>query len=573
MSSGEGEKLEIMRHSAAHVMAEAVQSIFPEAKFGIGPAIQDGFYYDFDLPRPLTPDDLPVIEAKMRAIIAANVPFSREEVTKKKAKALFASQPYKLELIDEIPEAKVSLYKEGSFLDLCRGPHVSATGEIGTFKLLSIAGAYWRGDEHRPMLQRIYGVAFDTEEALAEHLKKLDEAANRDHRKLGRELDLFSLHEEAGPGLVHWHPKGAVIRRVIEDLWKDEHIKRGYDLVYTPHIAKLDLWKTSGHWEFYRDYLYSPMEVEGQEYIIKPMNCLGHILIYKTTHHSYRELPLRYAELGTVYRYERSGVLHGLSRVRGFTQDDAHIFCRFDQLEDEVAGVLDLAMFMIATFGFTDYQIFLSTRPEKYAGDLQVWEEATETLGRALVRQGLPYSIDPGEGVFYGPKIDIKFEGWQGPTIQVDFNLPSRFNVNYTGEDGHEHLVAMVHRTVLGSMERFLASLIEHYGGAFPAWLAPVQVVIIPVADRHLDYARKLEAELKSDGVRAGVDDRSETVNLKIRQAQLDKIPYMLVVGDREVEASTVSVRRRGGEKLDSRPFGGFKQDLKAAILSRSNEL
>jgi threonyl-tRNA synthetase len=573
MSSGEGEKLEIMRHSAAHVMAEAVQSIFPEAKFGIGPAIQDGFYYDFDLPRPLTPDDLPVIEAKMRAIIAANVPFTRQEMAKKKAKALFASQPYKLELIDEIPEAKVSLYKEGEFLDLCRGPHISATGEIGAFKLLSIAGAYWRGDEHRPMLQRIYGVAFDTEEALAEHLKKLDEAAKRDHRKLGRELDLFSLHEEAGPGLVHWHPKGAVIRRIIEDLWKDEHIKRGYDLVYTPHIAKLDLWKTSGHWEFYRDYLYSPMEVEGQEYIIKPMNCLGHILIYKTTHHSYRELPLRYGELGTVYRYERSGVLHGLSRVRGFTQDDAHIFCRFDQLEDEVAGVLDLAMFMIATFGFTDYQIFLSTRPEKYAGDLKVWEEATETLGRALVRQGLPYSIDPGEGVFYGPKIDIKFEGWQGPTIQVDFNLPSRFDVTYAGEDGHEHLVAMVHRTVLGSMERFLASLIEHYGGAFPVWLAPVQVVIIPVADRHLDYARKLEAELKGDGVRAGVDDRSETVNLKIRQAQLDKIPYMLVVGDKEIAASTVSVRRRSGEKLDSRPFGGFKQDLKAMILSRANEL
>jgi threonyl-tRNA synthetase len=573
MASGEGEKLEIMRHSAAHVMAEAAQSIFPEAKFGIGPAIKDGFYYDFDLPRPLTPDDLPVIEAKMRAIIAANVPFTREEVTKKKAKTLFASQPYKLELIDEIPDEKVSLYKEGSFLDLCRGPHVSATGEIGAFKLLSIAGAYWRGDEHRPMLQRIYGVAFDTEEALAEHLKKLDEAAKRDHRKLGRELDLFSLHEEAGPGLVHWHPKGAVIRRIIEDLWKDEHIKRGYDLVYTPHIAKLDLWKTSGHWEFYRDYLYSPMEVEGQEYIIKPMNCLGHILIYKTSHHSYRELPLRYGELGTVYRYERSGVLHGLSRVRGFTQDDAHIFCRFDQLEDEVAGVLDLARFMMDAFGFTDYQVFLSTRPEKYAGDTRLWEEATETLSRALVRQGLSYSVDPGEGVFYGPKIDIKFEGWQGPTIQVDFNLPSRFNVAYTGEDGQEHLVAMVHRTVLGSMERFLASLIEHYGGAFPVWLAPVQVVIIPVADRHLDYARKLGAELKGEGVRVEVDDRSETVNLKIRRAQLDKIPYMLVVGDKEVAASTVSVRRRSGEKLDVRPFASFKQDLKATIVSRANEL
>jgi threonyl-tRNA synthetase len=573
MASDKSEKLEIMRHSAAHVMAEAVQSVFPEAKFGIGPAIQDGFYYDFDLPRSLTASDLPVIEAKMRAIITANVPFTRQEVTKKKAKALFASQPYKLELMDEIPDEKVSLYQEGSFLDLCRGPHVSSTGEIGAFKLLSIAGAYWRGDEKRPMLQRVYGVAFDSEDALAEHLKKLDEAARRDHRKLGRELDLFSLHEEAGPGLVHWHPKGAVIRRIIEDFWKDEHIKRGYDLVYTPHIAKLDLWKTSGHWEFYRDYLYSPMEVEGQEYIIKPMNCLGHILIYKTTHHSYRELPLRYAELGTVYRYERSGVLHGLSRVRGFTQDDAHIFCRFDQLEGEVGGVLDLATLMMQTFGFTNHKVLLSTRPEKYSGTLDVWEEATEILRRALESSGLPYSVDPGEGVFYGPKIDIKFEGWQGPTIQVDFNLPSRFNVTYTAEDGQEHLVAMVHRTVLGSMERFLASLIEHYGGAFPVWLAPVQVVIIPVADRHLEYARKLEQELKGDGVRVEVDDRSETVNLKIRQAQLDKIPYMLVVGDKEVQASSVSIRRRGREKLDSRPFGGFRQDLKAAIVSRTNEL
>jgi threonyl-tRNA synthetase len=573
MASDDSEKLEIMRHSAAHVLAEAVQSIFPEAKFGIGPAIENGFYYDFDLPRPFTPDDLSLIEARMKEIIAANVPFTREEGTKKKARTLFAAQPYKLELIDEIPDEKVSLYRQGKFLDLCRGPHVSSTGEIGAFKLLSIAGAYWRGDEHRPMLQRVYGVAFDTEEALAEHLKKLDEAAKRDHRKLGRELDLFSLHEEAGPGLVHWHPKGAVIRRAIEDFWKDEHIKRGYNLVYTPHIGKLDLWKTSGHWEFYRDYLYSPMEVEGQEYIIKPMNCLGHIMIYKTSRHSYRELPLRYAELGTVYRYERSGVLHGLSRVRGFTQDDAHIFCRFDQLEDEVAGVLDLARFMMATFGFTNYQVFLSTRPEKYAGTLQVWEEATETLSRALVRQGIPYSVDPGEGVFYGPKIDIKFEGWQGPTIQVDFNLPPRFNVTYIGEDGQEHLVAMVHRTVLGSMERFLASLIEHYGGAFPVWLAPVQVMVIPIADRHLDYARKLEAELKSEGIRVGVDARSETVNLKIRQAQLDKIPYMLVVGDKEVAASTVSVRLRSGEKLDLQPLDSFKQTIKAAIVSRAEGL
>jgi threonyl-tRNA synthetase len=574
----DNEQLEIMRHSAAHIMAEAVQSIFPEAKFGIGPAIENGFYYDFDLPRSLTVDDLPLIEAKMREIIAADLPFTKQEVTKKKAKILFAAQPYKLELIDEIPDKKVGLYQQGSFLDLCRGPHVSSTGEIKAFKLLSIAGAYWRGDEHRPMLQRVYGVAFATEAALNDYLKKLGEAAKRDHRKLGKELDLFSLHEEFGPGLVHWHPKGAIIRRVIEDFWKDEHIKRGYDLVYTPHIAKVDLWKTSGHWEFYRDYLYSPMAVEGQEYIIKPMNCLGHIMIYQTSQHSYRELPLRYAELGTVYRYERSGVLHGLSRVRGFTQDDAHIFCRFDQLEEEVARVLELTQFMMKTFGFTKHKVFLSTRPEKYAGALEIWEEATETLRKALVRSGIAYEVDPGEGVFYGPKIDTKIEDalgrdWQGPTVQVDFNLPQRFNVSYIGEDGQEHLVAMVHRTVLGSMERFLASLIEHYGGAFPVWLAPVQVVIIPVADRHLDYARKLEAELKGEGVRVEVNARSETVNLKIRQAQLDKIPYMLVVGDREVAASTVSVRWRSGEQLASQPFASFKQSLREAIASRAKEL
>jgi len=567
---GEDKKLEIMRHSAAHVIAEVVQSIFPDAKFGIGPAIENGFYYDFDLPRSLTPEDLPVIEAKMAEIIASNLPFSREVVTKEEARRLFDAQPYKLELIDELPDEEVSVYRQGSFVDLCRGPHVNSTGEIGAFKLVSIAGAYWRGDEHRPMLQRIYGVAFDTKEALAEHLKKLEEATRRDHRKLGKELELFSIHEEAGPGLVHWHPKGAVVRRIIEDFWKDEHIKRGYDIVYTPHIAKLDLWKTSGHWEFYRDYLYSPMEVEGQEYIIKPMNCLGHILIYKTRQRSYRELPLRYAELGTVYRYERSGVLRGLSRVRGFTQDDAHIFCRFDQLEDEVVGVLDLARFMIDTFGFTDYRVLLSTQPKKYAGTNEMWEKATDTLSRALARLKVDYDIDPGEGVFYGPKIDIKFEGWQGPTIQVDFNLPQRFNVTYIGEDGQEHLVVMVHRTVLGSMERFFASLIEYYRGAFPVWLAPLQVMVIPVADRHLDYAYKLEAELKNERVRVEVDARSETVNRKIRQAQLDKVPYMLVVGDKEVAASTVSVRLRSGKQLAAQSLDSFQETLRTAIANKA---
>jgi len=574
----EEDTLQMMRHSAAHVMAEAVLSILPDAKFGIGPAIERGFYYDFELPRSLTPDDLPLIENKMTEIIALNMPFVKEEVGKEEARRLFAAQPYKLELIDEIPDEKVSLYRQGSFVDLCRGPHVDSTGKIRAFKLVGIAGAYWRGDEHRPMLQRIYGVAFDSKKALAEHLKELDEAAKSDHRKLGKELDLFSIHEEAGPGLVHWHPKGAVIRRVIEDFWKDEHIKRGYDMVYTPHIAKVDLWKTSGHWQFYRDYLYAPMEVEGQEYIIKPMNCLGHILIYKTKLRSYRELPLRYAELGTVYRYERSGVLHGLSRVRGFTQDDAHIFCRFDQLEDEVVGVLDLALFMIKTFGFTNYQILLSTQPEKYAGSAQVWDQAIQTLSQALTNLGLNYDIDPGEGVFYGPKIDIKFKdalgrGWQGPTIQVDFNLPKRFDVTYIGEDGGKHPVAMVHRTVLGSMERFLATLIEHYGGAFPLWLAPLQVRVIPVADRHVDYARKLEADLKGERIRIEVDDRSERMNLKIRQAQLDKIPCMLVVGDKEIASSTISLRLLSGEQTASLSLENLKEVLGKAIGNKEKDL
>ncbi len=568
------DKMEKMRHSAAHVMAEAVQSIFPDARFGIGPAIEDGFYYDFDLPRSLTPDDLPVIEQKMSEIIKADLPFTHKELNKEEAKRLFASQPYKLELIDEIPDEKVSVYQQGAFVDLCRGPHVSSTGEIKAFKLIGIAGAYWRGNESLPMLQRIYGVAFDTKEALDEHLKKLDEAARRDHRKLGKELDLFSIHEEAGPGLVHWHPKGAVIRRVIEDFWKDEHIRRGYDILYTPHIAKAGLWRTSGHLEFYRENMYSPMEMEGQEYILKPMNCLGHILIYKTRLRSYRELPLRWAELGTVYRYERSGVLHGLSRVRGFTQDDAHIFCRFDQLEDEVVGVLELARFMMETFGFASYHVSLATRPEKYAGTLEDWEEATEILKQAMARLKIDYEIDPGGGVFYGPKIDMKIEDalgreWQGPTTQVDFNLPQRFNVTYIGEDGQEHMVAMVHRTVLGAMERFLASLTEHYGGAFPVWLSPIQIRVIPVADRHRDYARKLEAELKVKGVRVEVDDRSERINLKVRQAQLDKIPYMLVVGDKEVADNSVSVRRRSGEQMPAQPFDNFLETISADIANK----
>jgi len=561
----EQRSLDLIRHSAAHVMAEAVLLLFPETKFGIGPAIEDGFYYDFELPRPLNPDDLPIIEAKMLEIIAKKSPFSSWEASKEQARQIFVNQPYKLELIDEILDEKVNLYRQGIFTDLCRGPHVADTGEITAIKLMSIAGAYWRGDEHRPMLQRIYGVAFHSAHDLNEYLKQREEASLRDHRKLGKDLGLFSLHEEAGPGLVFWHPKGSTIRRLIEDFWKEEHWKRGYELLYTPHIARLDLWKKSGHWEFYRDYLYSPMEIEGQQYILKPMNCLGHIFIYQTKLHSYRELPLRYAELGTVYRYERSGVLHGLSRVRGFTQDDAHIFCRPDQLENEVVAVLDLARFMIDTFEFTNYRIMLSTRPEKYTGTLAIWEMATETLRQALIRHGVDYQVDPGEGVFYGPKIDIKFEdalgrGWQGPTIQIDFNLPKRFDVYYIGDDGKEHQVVMVHRTVLGSMERFLACLTEHYGGAFPLWLAPVQVILIPVTDRHFDYARKVYTKLRGYGIRVVIDDRSERMNLKIREAQLNKIPYMVVVGDKEIASQTLSIRLRTGEQLSQCTVNDFRK-------------
>jgi len=568
-------RIEKMRHSAAHIMAQAVQDLFHEVKFGIGPAIEDGFYYDFELPRALTPEDLMAIEARMREIIASGLPFVREEISKEEAIRLFAGQPYKLELIEELPGETVTIYRQGSFVDLCRGPHVGSTSEIGAFKLVSIAGAYWRGDETRPMLQRIYGVAFETETELEDHLARLAEATKRDHRRLGKELDLFSIHEEAGPGLVLWHPKGALVRQLIEDFWKEEHRERGYELVYTPHIAKLNLWKISGHWDFYRENLYSPMDIEGQQYIIKPMNCLGHILIYKTQLRSYRQLPIRYAELGTVYRYERSGVLHGLARVRGFTQDDAHIFCRPDQLESEIASVVELARFMLHTFGFSEYELLLSTRPEKYAGTLEIWEQATEALRAVLEGLKLDYKIDPGEGVFYGPKIDVKLRDalgrlWQGPTIQVDFNLPQRFNVTYVGDDGTEHQAVMVHRTVLGSMERFLACLVEHYAGAFPVWLSPVQVVIIPIADRHLDYAFQVAEALKENKIRVQVDNRPERMNLKIREAQMGRVPYMLVLGDKELDASIVSLRLRTGEDLGQMPLVQFIDRVKSVVADKS---
>jgi threonyl-tRNA synthetase len=574
-SKTKDEQLERMRHSAAHIMAEAVQCLFSEAKFGIGPTIENGFYYDFELPRPLTPEDLPVIESKMKEIISQNVPFVMEEMSKGEARKLFATQPYKLELINEIPDTNVTIYKQGSFTDLCRGPHLASTGEVKAFKLTHLAGAYWRGDEKRPMLQRIYGVAFESQEELDDYLSWQAEVTKRDHRKLGKELDLFSTHEEIGPGLICWHPRGALIRQIIEDFWKAEHIKRGYDIVYTPHIAKLDLWKTSGHWEFYRDYLFSPMEIEGQQYLLRPMNCLGHILIYKSQLRSYRSLPLRYAELGTVYRYERTGVLYGLARVRGFTQDDAHIFCRPDQVEEEVLEVLNLAQFMMSSFGFDEYELLLSTRPQKYAGTVSMWEEATESLRHVLERLNLDYEVDPGEGVFYGPKIDIKLKDvlghvWQGPTIQVDFNLPQRFNVCYIGEDGLEHNVVMIHRTVLGSMERFLACLTEHYGGAFPVWLSPVQTIIIPIADRHVGYAHKIESDFENEGIRVRVDDRSERMNLKIREAQLEKVPYMLIVGDKEMASSSASLRLRSGEDVGSEALVQVKSRIMAAIEAKS---
>jgi threonyl-tRNA synthetase len=569
------EQLEKMRHSASHVMAEAVQCLFPGAKFGIGPMIENGFYYDFELPRALAPEDLPVIENKMREIVSQDVPFVTERISKEKARKLFSSQPYKLELIDEIGDASVTIYRQGSFTDLCRGPHLASTGEVKAFKLTHVAGAYWRGDEKRPMLQRIYGVAFESQKELDDYLSLQAEAAKRDHRKLGKELDLFSIHEEIGPGLICWHPKGALIRQIIEDFWKAEHIKRGYDIVYTPHVAKLDLWKTSGHWEFYRNYLFSPMEIEGQQYLLKPMNCLGHILIYKSQLRSYRNLPLRYAELGTVYRYERTGVLYGLARVRGFTQDDAHIFCRPDQAEEEVREVVKLAQFMMSSFGFSEYELLLSTRPEKYAGTVSMWEEATGSLKHVLEKLDLHYEVDPGEGVFYGPKIDIKLKDavghvWQGPTIQVDFNLPQRFDVCYIGEDGLEHNVVMIHRTVLGSMERFLACLIEHYGGVFPVWLSPVQTMIIPIADRHIDYAHKIQNDFKNEGIRAQVDDRSERMNLKIREAQLGKVPYMLIVGDKEMASSSVSLRLRSGQDLGLESVAQVRSRIMATIEAKS---
>ena len=549
------ERLERLRHSASLVMAEAVLAMFPDAKLAIGPPIDTGLYYDFDLPRPLTMEDLQVIEERMRESIARDHPFVQTLLNKEEARGLFAQQPYKLELIDELPEEEVSTFRHGEFVDLCLGPHAASTGQVRAFRLASVAGAYWRGDERRPMLQRIYGALFETEEELADYLRHLEEAQRRDHRRLGRELDLFSFHEEYGPGLVYWHPKGGRVRTISEDVWRQEHLKAGYELVYTPHVGKAALWETSGHLDFYRENMFPAMDAEGQEYFVKPMNCPFHIQIYRSSVRSYRELPLRLAELGTVYRYERSGVLHGLMRVRGFTQDDAHIFCRPDQLEGEIVRAVDFGIYFLRLFGFQDYQVYLSTRPEKYVGDLEQWDRAIEALREAVQSRSLPYEVDEGGGVFYGPKIDIHVRdaigrAWQLTTIQFDFNLPERFDLAFIGQDGREHRPYMVHRALLGSMERFLGVLLEHYAGAFPLWLAPVQAVVIPISDRHLEYAGWVAAELRAAGLRVGVDERSERMQAKIRDAQLQKVPYMLVVGDKEEAAKAVAVRLRSGEDL-----------------------
>ena len=549
-----------IRHSASHVMADVVTSMYPGTRLAIGPPTDDGFYYDFDTPEPFSDDDLERIEERMRDVIARDFSFELQEYPRDEALEMHSGEPMKLEIIDEIPEGdSITTYRHGEFEDLCAGPHVESTGKIPAFKLLSVAGAYWRGDERRQMLQRVYGTAFESQEALDEHLSRLEEARRRDHRHLGRQLDLFSMHDETGPGLIVWHPKGATVRGIVEEFWKGEHRRRGYDLVYTPHIGRSTLWQTSGHLDFFKENMFAAMEMEGYDYYLKPMNCPFHILYYKTDLRSYRSLPMRVGELGTVYRNERAGVVHGLLRVRGMTQDDAHIFCRPDQVEEEINGVLDLTFFLMKSFGFDEYDVMLSTRPEKAVGEVEQWELATASLRNTLEARGIEYGVDEGGGAFYGPKIDIHIRDaigrlWQCTTVQFDFNLPERFGLTYIGEDGREHRPYMVHRALLGSLERFMGVLIEHYGGAFPTWLSPVQAVVIPIAERHLEYARQVQEQIAGAGIRVETDDRNERMNAKIRDAQLQKVPYMLVVGDREAEAEAAAVRLRSGENLGAVP-------------------
>jgi len=562
-------------HTASHVMAQAVKRLHPETRLAIGPAIDEGFYYDFDCPVAFSPEELERIAAEMRAIIAADLPVKRLTMSRQEAIAFFEQrgEPFKVEILNDIPDDTVTCYQQGEFTDLCRGPHLPSTGRINAFKLLSTAGAYWRGDERRPMLQRIYATAFPTEEQLQQHLRQREEALRRDHRKLGRELDLFSLPETIGGGLALWHPKGALVRYLIEEFWRKEHMKRGYQIVFTPHIAHRRLWEISGHLDFYSDSMYGPMMIEDEEYRIKPMNCPFHMLIYKSQQRSYRDLPIRYCELGTVYRYERSGVLHGLLRVRGFTQDDAHIICTPEQIGDEVKGALDFALFMLRAFGYQDLQVDLSVRSEekreKYMGSDDDWALAEECLRDALESRNVEYRRAPGEAVFYGPKIDIKLKEVpaklaQGPTIQFDFNLPSRFGLEYVGADGKAHTPLMIHRALLGSVERFMGALIEYCGGAFPLWLAPVQALVLPIAERHQAYAQDVVERLRAAGIRAQADARSETISYRIREAEMEKVPYLLVVGDREQNNATVSVRKRGEGDQGAAPLDKFVEDVGA---------
>ena len=551
------EGVEILRHSTAHLMAQAVLELYPGAKLTIGPPIQNGFYYDIDCERPFTPEDLVKIEKRMGENAKKRLPLQREEVGREAALALFGGlgESYKVEMINELPEGEtISVYRQGDFVDLCRGPHVPSTGVLRHFKLLSVAGAYWRGDERNKMLQRIYGTAFASKEALKAHLRRLEEAKSRDHRVLGKQLGIFVVNDKAGGGLIYWQTKGTVVKKVIERFWEDEHVRRGYELVSIPHIARDVLFRTSGHYDFYRENMYV-LNIDEDEYVLKPMNCPGHILLYQENIHSYREMPYRLAELGTVYRYERSGVLHGMLRVRGFTQDDAHIFCTPEQAEAEVIAVIDLAHFMLKTFGYEDFETELSVNDpsdfSKYAGEPSDWEAAEAALKRALEKKEIPYKRIEGEAAFYGPKIDIKMldalgRGWQGPTIQFDFNLPKRFDINYVGSDSARHRVVMIHRTVLGSMERFVGGLIEHYTGAFPTWLAPVQAKVMTITDAQIPFARKVEERLRENGVRVSADFRNEKIGYKIRESQVEKVPYMLVVGAREAEADQVALRIRG---------------------------
>ena len=584
---------EIMRHSTAHVLAQAVLRLYPEAKYSIGPPIEDGFYYDFDVDKPFTPEDLERIEAEMRNIVKENQRFEREEIERERALELFADQPYKLEIIEGVPDAGdptqeeaaegsvISIYKNATssdgvvaFVDLCRGPHVPGTGRIKAFKLLRSSGAYWRGDEKRPMLQRIYGTAWESKDALNEHLNRLEEAEKRDHRKLGRELELYSWPEEVGPGLALWHPNGAKVRMTLENLARDMHLERGYEPVFTPHIGKGTLWETSGHLGFFRENMYPPMAAEEGDYFAKPMNCPFHSLIFKSKTRSYRELPLRLSELGTVYRWERSGVVHGLLRSRGFTQDDSHIFCRPDQVIDEMLGVVDFFKALYGTVGLGPDEVHFSTKPDKAVGTDEQWQHAEAAIQRSLDAAGLDYKVAEGEGTFYGPKIDIHVRDaigrlWQVCTIQVDFQTPDRFELEYTDDTGARIRPVMIHRALFGSVERFMGVLVEHFAGAFPTWLAPVQTAVIPIADRHIPYAEEVAQRLRARAVRVAVDDSDNTMGAKIRHHQMQKVPYMLVVGDNEQESQTVSVRRRSGEEDRGIKVDAFVDDIAAEIADK----